>query len=184
MLRLRERNKDMIDCTCTICGKPYQKKEGAYNRALKLGMNIFCSRACCGVSKRTSIEDKKAKKAAYDKRVYNTPERKEARRRYFQKSYTSNPEKYRELRRAKYPKHLEYLNTPEYKAWKKEYDKKYIANKNYGVFSEAAIILIELESFLKQNMPDELKFQMGITNKTQKRKRLWQRTNKNLQQQI
>ncbi len=174
----------MIDCICSVCGVSYQKKASAYNRAIKSGLNIFCSRACVGLSKRTSLEDKKAKKAAYDKKIYHTPERTEARKRYFQKSYKANPEKYRELRKARYSKHLEYLNTPEYKAWKKEYDKKYIANKNYGVFSEAAIILIELESFLKQNMPDEMKFQMGITNKTQKRKRLWQRTNKNLRQQI
>ena len=173
-----------ITCNCSFCGKEIEKSVGHYNRAKKIGLSLYCNKKCAGASKRTSIEDKKAKKAAYDKKICHTPERREAKKRYFQKSYKANPEKYREIRKAKYSKHLEYLNTPEYKVWKKEYDKKYIANKNYGVFSEAAIILIELETFLKQNMPDEMKFQMGITNKTQKRKRLWQRTNKNLQQQI
>lgn len=174
----------MIDCICSICGISYQKETNHYNRAMKLGLNIFCSKVCFGISKRTTLEEKKAKKAAYDKKISNTPERKEARKRYFRKAYDSNPDKFKEIRKSRYSKHLEYLNTAEYRSWKKEYDKKYRAEKYYGVFSEAYIILLELETFLVQNAPDGMKFQMGITNKTQKRKRLWQRTNKSLQQQI
>lgn len=174
----------MIDCVCSICGISYQKETNHYNRAMKLGLNIFCSKTCFGISKRTTLEEKKAKKAAYDKKIRETPERKQKVKEYFQKSYSLNPEKYREIRKKKYKKHLEYLNTPEYKEWKKRYDLKYRANKQYGIFGESAILLSELENFLNKNMPPELKFQMGITNKTQKRKRLWQRTNKNLQQQI
>lgn len=177
-------NVTMVDCVCLVCKEPFKKALGHYNRAIKQGLNIYCSRTCAGIGRRTSAEEKKAVKAAYDKKISNTPERKAARQRYFQKSYKANPEKYREIRKAKYPKHLEYLNTPEYKERKREYDKKYLAKRGYGAFAESAILLSELELFLKQTMPKELKFQMGITNKTQKRKRLWQRAKKNFQQQI
>lgn len=168
----------LVDCVCHVCGNGFRKSYGHYNRAMKHGLNVYCNRTCSGIGRRTSAEEKKAVKAAYDKKIYNTPERQEARKRYYQKSYKANPEKYKAIRKEKYPKHLEYLNTPKYKAWKKEYDKKHLAQKHYGSFAEAAILLSELETFLKQNMPTELKYQMGITNKTKKRKQLWQRTQK------
>lgn len=172
----------LVDCICPICNNGFKKTLGHYNRAMKQGLNVYCNRTCAGIGRRTTEEEKKAVKAAYDKKIYNTPERQAARKRYFEKSYKSNPEKYKAIRKAKYQKHLEYLRTPEYKEWKKNYDVKYRANKEYGEYGEAALLLFELEEFLNQNMPTELKFQMGITNKTQKRKRLWQRRSKNFQQ--
>ena len=177
----------LVDCICPVCQNAFKKTLGHYNRAMKQGLNVYCNRTCAGIGRRTSVEEKKAVKAAYDKKIYNTPERQEARKRYFQKSYKANPEKYKAIRKAKYPKHLEYLQNPKYKAWKKEYDKKHLAKKDYGAFAEAAILLKELEEYLLTIRPDVIKFQMGITNKTQKRKRLWQRTKKqqkNLLQQI
>lgn len=173
----------MVNCICNVCGGTFEKSLGHYNRAMKHGLNVYCNRTCGGIGRRKSEEEKKRVKAEYDKKIYNTIERKEARKRYYKKSYQNNPEKYREIRKKRYKKHLQYLRNPEYKKWKKEYDKKYLAKKNYGIFHESFIILSELELFLKQNMPDELKFQMGITNKKQKRERLWQRMNKNFQQQ-
>lgn len=171
-------NKSVVKVTCKQCGSEIEKFIGHVNRANKMGMGLFCNRTCFGLNRRKSIEEKKAVKAAYDKKIYNTPERQDARKRYFKKSYENNPEKYRAIRKAKYPKHLEYLRTPEYKAWKKEYDRNYLAKKDYGAFAEAAILLKELEEYLLTIRPDGIKFQMGITNKTQKRKRLWQRVKK------
>lgn len=173
----------VINLICPVCGVKYEKSIGHYNRAIKIGLRVFCSKICAGIGRRKTIEEKKAVKAAYDKKIYATKERKEARARYFKKAYKANPEKYRDIRKKKYKKHLEYLRTPEYKAWKKKYDIKYRCNKEYGEYGEAAILLFELEKLLKNNMPTEMKFQMGITNKTQKRKRLWQKTTKNSQQQ-
>lgn len=170
--------ESFVDCVCPVCKSEFKKRLGHYNRSKKDGLNVYCNRTCAGIGRRTSAEEKKAVKAAYDKKISNTPERKAARKRYFQKSYKTNPEKYKAIRKAKYPKHLEYLNNPKYKAWKKEYDKKYLAKKDYGAFAEAAILLKELEEHLLKIRPDGIKFQMGITNKTQKRKRLWQRTKK------
>lgn len=173
----------MVKVICNYCGCEVEKFIGHVNRAAKYGLNVYCNRTCAGIGRRTSAEEKKSVKAAYDKKIYNTPERQEARKRYFKKSYNANPEKYKAIRKAKYKKHLEYLRTPEYKEWKKEYDLKYRANKEYGEYGECAVLLIELERLLNKQMPAELKFQMGITNKKQKRNRLWQRTNKNFQQQ-
>jgi len=173
-----------VDCICPICNEPFKKSLGHYNRAMKNGLRVFCDKDCAGIARRKSVEEKKKVKAAYDKKIYNTPERQAARKRYFQNSYKRNPEKYKAIRRAKYPKHLEYLRRPEYKKYKKEYDVKYLAKKDFGIYWESAILLKELEDHLLKIRPDGIKFQMGITNKTQKRKRLWQRTKKNLQRQI
>jgi len=42
------------------------------------------------------------------------------------------------------PQHLEYCRRPEYRKWKAEYDRKYLARKQFGSFGEAAIVLNEL----------------------------------------
>lgn len=172
---------------CDHCKEESEKYAGHINRSRRLGLNIYCSRICFGLSKRIerTDADKKKIKSDYDKerRVKLYDKIKVQRAEYFKKDYAANPEKYRAIRKAKYQKHLAYLRTPEYKEWKKNYDVKYRANKEYGEYGEAAVLLFELEDFLNKNMPPELKFQMGITNKTQKRKRLWQRAKKNYQQQ-
>lgn len=177
----------MIDCICPVCGEKFSRRLAYYKVAQRKGLNSYCSKKCSGIGRRDgkTVEQKKKEKAEYDKkfRYYHKDGIKQRKAAAFKIDYAANPEKYREQRKKRYPKHLEYLRTPEYKAWKKEYDLKYLAKKDYGAFSEAAILLSELEKFLVQNMPSELRFQMGITNKTQKRKRLWQRTNKNFQQQ-
>jgi hypothetical protein len=151
-------------------------------------MNFFCDKKCCGLSKKTSIEEKKKVKRIYDKRYRskNLDRIRQNKKEYFKKDYLANLEKYRQIRKEKYKKHLQYLNTSKYKKWKREYDKKYLAKKYFGKYWECAILLNELENFLLNNAPEGMHFRMGITNKTQKRKRLWQRTIKkqtNLQQQ-
>ncbi len=169
-----------IKFNCPHCGIETEQPTGYYNAAIKRGGNIYCSRKCGGLSRRTSTEQKKQVKKDYDKkyRADNLESKKIKAHEYFKKDYAANPEKYRAIRKAKYKKHLEYLQTPEYKEWKRNYDIKYLAKKNFGVFWESAILLTELENHLLKIRPDGIKFQMGITNKTQNRKRLWQRQNK------
>ena len=70
-----------------------------------------------------SPEEKKEAKRLYDI---------EYRKKNADKIKKRNPEKYREQRKKRYPKHLEYLNTPEYKAYKKEYDFKFRFIQKYG----------------------------------------------------
>ena len=68
--------------------------------------------------------------------------------------------------------HLEYCRTPEYKLYKKQYDKVRVAKQNYGEFFEASIVLNQLDLLI---LPEkkEAKIQKGTYNKSQKRKRLW-----------
>jgi len=86
-------NTSKVDCICPVCQNEFKKNLGHYNRAMKHGLKVYCNRTCAGIGRRTSAEEKKAVKAAYDKKIYATPERQEARKRYFQKSYKNNPEK-------------------------------------------------------------------------------------------
>lgn len=176
-----------IKIKCAHCGKKVEKNVGHVNRANKQGLKLFCSQKCFGLSRRHNKTKKQLKE---EKRLYdigyrekNEAELKIKRHDWFMKDYAANPEKYKKERQRRYKKHLEYLQTSEYKEYKKEYDVKYLAKKYFGIYWESAILLKELENHLLGIRPDGIKFQMGITNKTQKRKRLWQRTKKNLQRQ-
>lgn len=166
-----------IKTPCAHCGNDVEKKTGHYNRSLKMGLKFYCNHTCAGLARRTSIEAKKAVKAAYDKKIADTPERKAARQRYFKKSYAANPEKYRKWRKKRYKYHLNYLRSSKYKAWKKEYDLKYRTKKQYGVYGEAAVMLFELEAMLEGKRP-QIRIDKDCHNKTKKRKKVW----KNLQQ--
>jgi hypothetical protein len=150
---------------------------------MKMGNKVYCSREHSGFGRRSgkTVEQKKTEKAAYDK-IYskkNFEIKKPKRAAYHKKTYKGERRKrWLEYNRKRYPQHLEYLNTPKYKEWKRDYDKKYLSKKDYGIFWESALLLNELEELLIKNRSDGTKFRMGITNKTQKRKRLWQRTKK------
>lgn len=180
-----------VEIVCAFCGKVSKKYVGHVNRAKKEGLSVYCNRTCAGLGRRhnKTQEQKKKEKSDYDKnyRYYHREGIKERRKEYFKKDYAANPEKYRKERKRRYSEHLKYLQTPEYKKWKQYYDEKFRAKKDYGVFWECSILLKELEEWLVNNAPEGMHFQMGITNKTQKRKRLWQKTiknQKNLQQQV
>ncbi len=163
---------------CPICGNDIRKTQsiGHINRALKMGRNIYCSRDCSSEARRDhlSIEEKKKIKADYDKeyREKNLEYKKQWAKDYFKRTY--NPELAKIERKKKYKKHLEYLSTPKYRAWKKEYDLKFRAKKNYGEFWETQIILNNL---LKEIDNRQAKSQNQLINKSQKRKRLC-KTNK------
>lgn len=155
---------------CSHCGKQIEKTDGHYNRAKKLGRKLFCNKICFGVSQRTSLEDKKKVKSDYDKSLRQTQEYKDKKAERFKIDYAKNPDRYKQKRIRRYKKHLEYLRTPEYKEYKKEYDKKYRAALFYGEFSEAAILLNDLENILDSKV---IKYEQDLINKTQKRKRQW-----------
>jgi len=159
---------------CPICNKEYEKSTGHYNRAVKLGANLYCSKTCFGLGRRgnKSTEQKKAEKAEYDKqyRYYHREGIKQKKAEAFKKDYAANPEKYKEQRKKKMPKHVEYCRNPEYKAYKKEYDHKYRLEQRYGEFWEAASVLVALNNELDSK---QIKYDNGIINKSQKRKRQW-----------
>lgn len=169
---------------CSHCGKDAEKHTGHVNRVLQMGNKLYCDKTCAGLGRRVerTIEEKKRIKSEYDKQ---RTDRHELwfllwRAFEFRVDYEENPEKYKKERQRKYKKHLEYLQTDKYKEWKRKYDIKYLAKKEYGIYWESAILLKELEEHLLKIRPDGIKFQMGIVNKKQKRQRLWQTQKKQI----
>ncbi len=171
-----------VECACDQCGATVQKETGHYNRSKKLGMRLFCNKACAGLYRKTDTrtpEQKRADKREYDANYRKTsPTLKQRRADYYKR--TCDREKERQIRQARMPKHIEYCRRPEYKAWKREYDFDYRA-REFGEFAEAykATVLINRE--VKARMTNaEIRQVNGTNNKAKKRKQ----TAWNLLQQI
>jgi len=162
---------------CSYCGALLNKRNSEINRAKKKGLNLYCNRECFALShrKNKTEEQKKKEKREYDKAYREKNKRliKAKKSEYFKKDYAKNPDKYKKRRKEGYGYHAEYINTPEYKAYKKNYDKKHRAEKKYGEFWESSILLNEIE---KQIPNREVKQQKGLINKSQKRKRNYEKT--------
>ena len=139
---------------CPHCKEPFQPKTGAANRADKLGVPIYCSRACSGLARRVSRtpEEKAAAKAEYDRKrreALGDRLRAEKRAAYYA-NHDANLAKQAELRKreGEYEKHLEYLRTPEYRAKKKQYDEE-LRKAEYGEFAETWRLLLDLEKEIR-----------------------------------
>ena len=156
---------------CAYCGNEINKK---VHKGCK---NAYCSRECSGLARRKNKteQQKKAEKRLYDAlyRIRNKPILQIKKAEYFKKDYSENPEKYKAIRRKRYKQHLEYLNTPEYKAYKKEYDRKYRAKKYYGEYWESNLLLQDIELQIDNR---EVKQQLNLINKSQKRKRNYEKS--------
>ena len=98
------------------------------------------------------MKDKKAK-AEYDRkyRARNKKRLKALQAAYFQRTY--DPKKAAGERKKKMPLHVEYCRQPEYKAWKKDYDRKRRLAK-LGDFKEAYVALQALKKEIAKQMPD------------------------------
>lgn len=88
----------------------------------------------------------------------------------FDLDYTNNPEKYRLLRQKRMSDHIEYCRNPEYKDWKKGYDEKYRAQKYFGEFAEAAVVLKEIDKIIDSKI---IRIEKDCHNKRQKRLKIW-----------
>lgn len=164
----------MVKFICSVCHKHAEKSAGHYNRAMKLGANVYCSKSCSSEARRFHKTDvqKKREKAEYDRkyRYYNKDGIKKKKAEAFKKDYAANPEKYKKIREAKMASHVEYCRQPRYKEKKKTYDHRYRLERKYGEFWEAASILVSLSNELDSK---QIKYNNGIINKSQKRKRQW-----------
>jgi hypothetical protein len=155
---------------CDHCGAEIEKSTGHVNRARGLGLKLFCNRTCFGLFHRTSKEEKKRLKVAYDKQ--RRAELKDVLKAK-QKAYNESPagramqKRHREKRKEF---HKEYIKSEKYRKWKQKYDLKYHAKANYGEYWEAAIILNDIETDLLP-VRLEVKTQKGLLNKSQQRKR-------------
>jgi len=124
------------------------------------------------VNQPTEAERKEAKRL-YDarRRVEKADEIRAMKREYFKRTY--DPVKAAAERKAKMPQHVEYCRRPEYKVWKCDYDKRYLARKKFGEFAEAALLLQDIErEICEHSTRYEIYRTNGTLNKAQTRRRL------------
>ena len=133
-----------------------------------------------GLAKRANrtADEKKSIKSEYDrKRRAELADRLNAEKAaYYQR--TRNPEKEREARKLRMPKHIEYCRQPKYKAYKQQYDRQYRAEREYGEFGNAALVLFDIEREVRERASRvDIAIANGTLNKSTQRKREYERTN-------
>lgn len=158
---------------CAHCGAQTDRPAGHVNRARANGMKLFCGRKCFGLDRRKhkTAAQKKEEKRLYDLkyRAKNLEAIKAKKKAYFQRTYDRKAAA--EYRKQRMHLHVEYCRRPEYRAWKREYDRKYRA-KEFGDFAEAYMLTLDLNREIKERTSrHEVKYQNGATNKAQRRKR-------------
>lgn len=158
---------------CAHCQKPLHKSIREVNRARKIGANLYCDLRCAGMARRSGktqeqkVEEKRLYDAAY--RTKNREILKMKKSAYFQRTY--DPVRAAKERKKRMRLHVEYCRQPRYKAWKREYDRKYRA-REYGPFAEAYTLAINLNREIKSRMSSyEIRIQNQTLNKRQTRSR-------------
>lgn len=164
------------NCICKQCSVQFQTETGLVNRAQKIGAPVYCGRKCAGLARRLrnqpTEDERKAAKSEYDRiyRARNAEQRKQQKSEYFQRTY--DPVKAAMKRKERSHLHAEYCRRPEYKAWKREYDKHHLAKKKFGEFAEAALLLQEIEREIDTRVTRyEIYRTNGTLNKAQTRRR-------------
>lgn len=161
---------------CQHCGKKFEIMTGHYNRAMSLGYGVYCSRKHSELAKRVNRSKKESKelKRSYDLeyRQKMADKIKKAKAEYFKKDYAANPKKYKKWRKERQEEHNEYCRHPEYRKWKKEYDRTYRAKKHYGPMADIFLVWLDLRNEIDNRFA---KKQNNIQNKSQKRKRSCQK---------
>ena len=144
-----------VKVKCAQCRRTFQKSVGAYNRAMKINSPLYCSQKCCGLARKMPVEEKKRLKAEYDKkrRTEKAEELKAQKKAAYALWGPLHRDKEREIRKKNMPKHIEYCRQPEYKEWKKKYDRK-LRLSEYGEYAECYELLEQLVKQIKQQMPD------------------------------
>lgn len=155
------------------------KEAGSVNRAARRGAPVYCGKECFGLAHRAwkSPDQKKAEKQAYDarRRVELADEIKAEKRAYHKRTY--DPIKAAEVRKARMPYHVEYCRQPEYRKWKRQYDRLYRAGKDYGEFADCFLLVMDIRSECLSQMSDyEIRQSKGTLNKRLQRKRDYERT--------
>lgn len=166
---------------CAHCAATATTSSGAFNRANKLGAPLYCGKACAGIARRKfkSVEQRKAEKSAYDaaRREALADQIKAAKRDYHKRTY--DPVKAAAVRKQRMPHHVEYCRRPEYREWKREYDRTYRANKEYGEFADCFLLVMDIRAECLSQMTDyEIRLDKGTLNKRQQRRRDYDRFNR------
>jgi hypothetical protein len=138
---------------CAHCGKRPWKPVQAINRAERAGAPLYCNRTCAGLARRNgkTKAQRREEKRLYDMNNRATNPTLKARR-HEQHLRNYDPVAAAVVRKARMPQHLEYCRRPEYRAWKSAYDKRHLAEKQYGPAAEAAMVLRDLEREIRSRM--------------------------------
>ena len=172
----------VVECVCPQCLVTFEAEAGAVNRARKVGSPKYCGRVCSGHArqKHKTADHRRAKKAEYDRarRDKLADRLKREKAEYYQR--TKDPVKEAAIRKKRMPKHVEYCRRPEYRAWKKDYDKAFRAKKEFGEFWEAGILALEIrKTCLDLSDDTEIRRQKGTLNKKANRRKDYDRTHSN-----
>lgn len=163
---------------CAHCGSPVAQSVGAINKALRIGAPLYCNRVCFGLHRR---QNKTAAQKVEEKRLYDLQYRaknleriKADKRAYFVRTY--DPAKAAIERAKNMPKHVEYCRQPKYKAYKKDYDSAYRAEKDYGEFAESFLMLQKVQQEVDSRATDsEIHLFTGTINKALQRRRHYEK---------
>lgn len=175
----------MAAFSCAYCGQKSERPAGHVNRSVRNGLNLYCGKLCSRLGRRLnrSASEKVAQKAAYDRhrRAILGDSLLEKKRAKYHQSVAENPSVVRAKEKANRAKrkdaHNEYCMRPAYRDWKKEYDKRHRAEKFYGPFAEAFLILQNLEEEVSQRASRyEIYMERGTINKSLKRKRDYEKS--------
>jgi hypothetical protein len=146
----------MISIVCPYCGKSAKKRPSDVNRAKRTGLKIYCSLRCSALGRRggKTKAQKKEEKRLYDieYRTKNLDEIRAKKKEYFKRTY--DPVKAAKDRKKTMARHVEYCRQPWYKAWKKEYDKRYRASE-YGEYADVFLLVQTLDREIQERMSNE-----------------------------
>lgn len=170
-----------IELTCPQCNGKFLKERGHYNRSFKKGAPVFCGRECSGLARRSNktVEQKRADKSEYDRhyRKKNLDRIKRRKHEYFKRTY--DPVEAAIERKKNMAKHVEYCRRPEYRKWKKRYDRKHKAKQSYGEFWECQVLTLDIRDEALSRMTDyEIRLSKGTVGKSTKRKRAYEKLNR------
>jgi hypothetical protein len=164
--------------TCPQCFCETDKPLGHINRSTKRGAPVYCSRECAGLGrqKHKTVEQKKAEKSSYDarRRIEHGERIKAQKRAHHKAAYAAA--KAAEYRKQRMPYHVEYCRRPEYRQWKKEYDRQYRAEKEFGEFADCFLLIQDIRNECLARQTDyEIRLSKGGVAKSQQRRREYDR---------
>lgn len=165
---------------CAACGRSQDKPAGSVNRAIAKGAPLYCDRNCASIARRKfrTKEQKKEEKRLYDieYRRLNRELLRAKKAEYHRRTY--DPTEAAAQRKKRMPYHVEYCRRPEYRQYKKSYDRQYRAKREYGTLWEAFLLTMEIRDEVIRNSSDyEIRLEKGTINKKLQRRREYERTN-------
>lgn len=168
-----------MEIRCPQCHTLFVTKTAYFNRATKIGAPLYCGKVCAGLARRRknppTAEERRIAKAAYDLERRNGAQRAEIlakKRSHYYANHERISTQLAAYRAAHMDRHVEYCRQPEYRAWKSVYDRRRRAEKDFGEFSEAALLLADVEREIAERASKyEIYLTNGTINKAQQRRR-------------